>query len=147
MSVNPDLAGRRYELPEPYLVGREHVRSFAKAVLATSPAHLELAAARAAGYPDLVAPHTFPAVLQDAGMQLFLADSGIELSHIVHGEESFEYVRPIVAGDELSATLEIASVKMLGSNAMITAETAVRDAAGELVVTGGATLVVRGDAA
>lgn len=145
--MNPDLQGRRYALPEPYLVGREHVRSFAKAVFAEHPVHLDVAAARKAGYPDLVAPTTFPAVLQDAGMQLFLADSGIELSHIVHGEESFDYVRPIVAGDELGAELEITSVKMLGSNAMVSAETRITDAKGELVLTAGATLVVRGDAA
>lgn len=145
--MNPDLEGRRYALPEPYLVGREHVRSFAKAVFAEHPVHRDLAAARAAGYADLVAPHTFPAVLQDAGMQLFLAESGIELSHIVHGEESFDYVRPIVAGDELTAALTITSVKTLGQNAMISAETAVEDAQGTPVVTVGATLVVRGDAA
>lgn len=145
--MNPDLQGRRYELPEPYLVGREHVRAFAKAVLAEHPVHTDLAAARAAGYADVVAPHTFPAVLQDAGMQRFLADSGIELSHVMHGDESFDYVRPIVAGDELRAALVITSVKMLGQNAMISAETAVEDAEGKPVVTAGATLVVRGDAA
>lgn len=149
MTVNPDLAGRRFELPEPYLVGREHVRAFARAVLADHPTHLDVDAARAAGYPDLVAPSTYPAVLQDAGLQLLLADpeSGIELSHIVHGDEKFAYSRPIVAGDELGAVLEVRSVKSLGGNGMITAATEISDADGAHVVTATATLVVRGDAA
>lgn len=149
MTVNPDLAGRRFELPEPYLVGREHVRAFARAVLADNPTHLDVEAARAAGYPDLVAPSTFPAVLQDAGLQLLLADpeTGIELSHIVHGDEKFTYSRPIVAGDELRAALEVRSVKSLGGNGMITAATEITDADGAHVVTATATLVVRGDAA
>ena len=147
--MNPDLAGRRFELPEPYLVGREHVRAFARAVLADNPTHLDVEAARAAGYPDLVAPSTFPAVLQDAGLQLLLADpeSGIELSHIVHGDEKFTYSRPIVAGDELRAALEVRSVKSLGGIGMITAATEITDAVGAHVVTATATLVVRGDAA
>ncbi|MDO5051882.1 MAG: MaoC family dehydratase N-terminal domain-containing protein [Pseudoclavibacter sp.] len=147
MSVHQDFAGRRYRLPEPYLVGREHLRSFARAVFASSPVHLDPAAARAAGYPDLVAPATFPAVLQDMGLQLFLADSGIELSHIVHGEQAFEYTRPVVAGDELHTELLITSVKPLGGNAMIGADAIVTDARGEHVVTARATLVVRGEAA
>ncbi|KAB1656698.1 MaoC family dehydratase [Pseudoclavibacter chungangensis] len=149
MTVNPDLAGRRFELPEPYLVGREHVRAFARAVLADNPTHLDVEAARAAGYPDLVAPSTFPAVLQDAGLQLLLADpeTGIELSHIVHGDEKFTYSRPIVAGDELRAALEVRSVKSLGGNGMITAATEITDADGAHVVTATATLVVRGDVA
>lgn len=149
MSLDSSLVGRRYELPEPYLVGREHVRSFARAVFATNPIHSELAAARAAGYVDLVAPTTFTAVLQDACMQFFLADpdAGIELSHVVHGDEAFRFTRPIVAGDELGAALEITSIKSLGGNHMVAADTVVTDEQGEHVVTASATLVVRGEAA
>ena len=149
MSVNPDLVGRRFELPEPYLVGREHVRAFARAVLAEHPVHLDPAAARAAGYADVVAPTTFPAVLQDMAMQVFLhdPDAQIELSHIVHGDERFTYSRPIVAGDELHGGLEITSVKALAGNSMVSADTVLTDATGAHIVTASATLVVRGVAA
>lgn len=144
-----ELVGRRYELPEPYLVGREHVRSFARAVFAQHPTHFDRAAARAAGYADLVAPATFPAVLQDAGLQLLLADpdAGIELQRVVHGDERFVYSRPIVAGDELSARLEVTSVKALGGNRLLAADTVITDAAGGHVVTATASLVIRGEAA
>ena len=147
--MNPELQGKQYPPAAPYLVGREKVREFARAVQATHPEHLDVEAARAAGHADLIAPPTFPIVVQQRTWDQLLDDptAGVVLERIVHGDQRFTATRPIVAGDELSATLEIASVKTLGSNAMITAETAVRDAAGELVVTGGATLVVRGDAA
>ncbi|GGA69639.1 hypothetical protein GCM10011490_20320 [Pseudoclavibacter endophyticus] len=149
MSDSQGLVGRRYELPEPYLVGREHVRAMARALFATNRIHLEVEAARAAGYADVVAPTTFPAVLQDACMQLFLADpdAGIELQNVVHGDEGFRYERPIVAGDELRAVLEITSIKSLGGNSMIAADTVVTDADGGHVVTATATLVVRGEVA
>ena len=146
MTVNPQLVGRRYELAEPYLVGREHVRDFARAVQATSPIHTDLAAARAAGYADLVAPATYGAVLQDRAMQLMLADDLVdfELKQVVHGDERFTFVRHIVAGDELRAELEVTGVRALGANAMLTAATTFRDADGEVVVTGTATLVIGG---
>ena len=54
MSVNPQLVGRVFAPTEPYLVGREKVREFSRAVFATSPLSLDVAAARAAGYSDLV---------------------------------------------------------------------------------------------
>ena len=62
--MNPELAGRAYPPTEPYLVGREKIREFASAVQATDPAHFDVAAARAAGHDDLVAPPTFSIVVQ-----------------------------------------------------------------------------------
>ncbi|NLT27204.1 MAG: MaoC family dehydratase [Microbacteriaceae bacterium] len=148
MTVNPELVGRRFRLPEPYLVGREHVREFARAVLATSPVHFDVEAARAAGYADVVAPATYSAVLQDRAMQLLLADELVdfELKQIVHGDERFTFARQIVAGDELTAELEVTGVRALGANSMISAATTVADAEGATVVTGTATLVVGGSA-
>lgn len=72
-------------------------------------------------------------------------DAGIDFSRVVHGEQSFTYDRPIVAGDELTATLTVTGVKTLGGNAMVTAQSTMNDAEGEHVVTATSTLVVRGD--
>ena len=57
----------------------------------------------------------------------------------------FTYSRPIVAGDELTATLTVSSVKTLGGNSMVTADSVITDASGAHVVTAISTLVVRGD--
>jgi acyl dehydratase len=146
--VNPEIQGRVYPPTAPYLVGREKVREFARAVFATNPVNLDADAARAAGHADVVAPPTFPVVVQEATLAQLLADpdAGIDFSRVVHGEQRFSYTRPIVAGDELTATLTVTSVKTLGGNAMVTAESAITDASGAHVVTAISTLVVRGDA-
>ena len=148
VTVNPELVGKRFALPEPYLVGREHVREFARAVQATSPIHFDVDAARAAGYADLVAPATYSAVLQDRAMQLMLADELVDfkLKQIVHGDERFSFARQIVAGDELTTELEITGIRALGANAMLSAATTVTAADGIPVVTGTATLVIGGSA-
>ena len=145
--MNPELQGRVFAPTPPYLVGREKVREFARAVLADSPLSLDVAAARAAGYTDLVAPPTFPVVVQELTLQQLLSepDAGIDFSRVVHGDQRFTYSRPVVAGDELTATLTVASVKTLGPHAMVTAESVMVDAGGAHVVTATSTLVVRGD--
>jgi len=131
----------------PYLVGREKIREFARAVFATSPINTDTDAAKAAGYADVVAPPTFPVVVQELTLQQLLAepDAGIDFSRVVHGEQRFTYTRPIVAGDELTATLSVTSIKTLGGNSMVTASSEIVDADGEHVVTAVSTLVVRGD--
>ncbi|AXH35109.1 MaoC family dehydratase [Humibacter sp. BT305] len=147
MPVNPDLVGRAFEPVGPYLVGREKVREFARAVFASNPVHDDVAAAQDAGYRDLVAPPTFAVVLQQLALDQLLAsdDTGIDFERVVHGEQRFTSTRPIVAGDELTATLAVTSVKTLGGNAMVTSESEIRDADGEHVVTAISTLVVRGE--
>lgn len=149
MPVNPELVGRVFPPTAPYLVGREKVREFARAVYSANPIHVDPLAARAAGFADVVAPTTFPIVLQDFTLQQLLAEpeSGIVLSRVLHGEQSFHYSRAIVAGDELTATLRVTGIRMMGGNAMITSEADIRDAAGEHVVTAASVLVVGEDEA
>lgn len=147
VSVNLELQGREFPPTPPYLVGREKVREFARAVFATSPISHDVEAAIAAGYSDLVAPPTFPVVVQEATLAQLLAepDAGIDFTRVVHGDQRFTYTRPVVAGDELTATLRVASIKQLGGHSMITAESSIVDASGAHVVTAISTLVVRGD--
>jgi len=145
--VNPELQGRVYPSTEPYLVGREKVREFARAVFATNPINLDPEAARAAGYDDVVAPPTFAVVVQEQALAQLLGDpeAGIDFSRVVHGDQRFTFSRPIVAGDLLTATLSVPSVKTLGGHSIVTAETAVTDDTGALVVTTISALVVRGE--
>ena len=147
MPVNPDIQGRVYPPTEPYLVGREKIREFARAVFAINAINHDPDAARRAGHTDVVAPPTFPVVVQERTLAQLLADedAGIDFSRVVHGEQRFSYTRPVVAGDELTARLTVTSVKSLGGNAMVTAETEITDASGDHVVTATSTLVVRGD--
>lgn len=145
--MNPAIEGKTYPPVAPYLVGREKVREFARAVLATSPLNHDPEAARAAGHADVVAPPTFPVVVQEATLAQLLADphAHIDFTRVVHGEQRFTYTRPIVAGDELTARLTVTAIRSLGGNDMVTASTDIVDAAGRHVVTATSSLVVRGE--
>ena len=147
MAVNDNIVGKAYPTLAPYLVGREKIREFASAVMSRDPLHSDVDAARGAGYPDLVAPPTFPVVLQEKALQILLSDpdAGIDYSRIVHGDQRFDYTRPIVAGDELTTTVEVTKVQSLGGHTMVTSESRIADSAGHHVVTATSTLVVRGD--
>ena len=150
--VNVEIQGKVYAPTAPYLVGREKVREFARAVLSEAALHHDPEAARAAGYSDVVAPPTFAIVVQDATLQqlLFDEEAAVDFSRVVHGDQRFTYSRPIVAGDELTGVMTVTSVKQLGGNSMVTSSTEVSDATGAHVVTAISTLVVRaaeGDAA
>jgi acyl dehydratase len=145
--VNPEIVGREFPPTSPYLVGREKVREFARAVFADDPQHSDPAAAQALGYADVVAPPTFAMVVQDLTLQQLLAepDSGIELSRVLHAEQRFRYTRPIVAGDELTAKLAVTGIRTLGGNAMVTSDAEIRDAEGGHVVTATSVLLVGSD--
>jgi len=142
--VNPELVGRDFAPTTPYLVGREKVREFARAVFADDPQHIDPAAARALGYADVVAPPTFAIVVTDATLQQLLAepDSGIVLQNVLHAEQKFRYSRPIVAGDELTAKLAVTGIRAMGAAAMVTSESEITDAAGDHVVTATSILLV-----
>ncbi len=142
--MNNDLVGREFPPTAPYLVGREKVREFARAVFADAPLHTDVEAARELGYADVVAPPTFAMVVQDHTLQQLLAepDSGIVLSRTIHAEQRFQYTRPIVAGDELTGRLRVTGIRALGGNAMITSEAEITDAGGAHVVTATSVLLV-----
>ena len=144
--VNPNVEGKSYPETAPYLVGREKIREFAHAVKSTSPINLDVFAAQAGGYSDVVAPPTFAVVIQERSLATVLSDkdADIDFSRVVHGDQRFVHTRPIVAGDVLTSVLTVASVKSLGAHAMVTFETKIHDAAKELVCTAISTLVVRG---
>jgi acyl dehydratase len=143
--VNPEIQGKRYPRTESYLVGREKVREFARAVMA-GPECLDVDKAKALGYKDLVVPPTFPVVIQEQSLKLVLSDpqAQIDFSRVVHGDQRFVYQKPIVAGDLLTSELTVASVKTLGGNHMVTFETEIFDEQNSLVCTAISTLVVRG---
>ena len=148
MAVNEAIVGKTYPPLQPYLVGREKVREFAQAVQSSSEANLDPDAAQGPGFSDVVAPPTFTVILQERALQLLLEDpeAGIDYSRIVHGDQSFDYSRPIVAGDELHASVTVTKVQSLGGHSMVTSETRVNDADGQHLVTATSSLVVRGDA-
>lgn len=147
MAVDVSYAGRTYAPTEPYAVGREHVREFARAVQAAHPAHHDVEAARSLGYPDVVAPPTFAVVVAQRAEAQLIEDeaAGIDFSRVVHAEERFTHHRPIHAGDELVTVLHVDSITERAGLAMVTTRCEIQGADGESVATVVSTLAVRGE--
>lgn len=146
MAINRDYAGRVFPVSEPYEVSRVKIAEFAAAIGDPNPVYRDRAAAQAAGYPDVVAPPTFPIVITMAGSGAALGDPGLGLNYamVVHGEQRFTYTRPLVAGDVVTAQVTLADIRDAGRNVMLTTSTDVATVAGELVCRAVATIVERG---
>ncbi len=148
MPLDPSFVGRSWPSTPPYLVGREKIREFATAIGATDAAHHDPEVARAAGYPDVVAPPTFPVVITMAASRQIIADPalGLDYSRVVHGDQRFAYTRPVVAGDALVCVNTVDEITSRGGHDFITTRTEVSTEAGEPVVTVWSKLVQRGEA-
>jgi len=146
VAINPEFIGRTYPPTQSYSVGREKIREFASALGETSPCFFNLDSARQLGYPDLVAPPTFAVVAtMKAGEQVvFDPELALDYTRVVHGEQRFVQHRPIFAGDELTSTVSVDSIRSAAGNDMITVKTQLHSTGGELVSTVYSLLVSRG---
>jgi acyl dehydratase len=142
--LDASLTGRTYPPTPPYRVGREKIREFADAIGAGDPAHRDPAAARALGHPDVVAPPTFPIALTLPAGQPIIDALGIDLAHVVHGDQRFAHTRPVVAGDELTCVCTVEEIMSRGGHDFLTLRTDVSDATGAPVVSAWTRLVIRG---
>ena len=149
MPLSQSFAGRTYPPTPPYQVGREKIREFSSAIGANDPLHHEVEAAKAAGYPDLVAPPTFLAVLTMRVLTDLVLDPdlGVDYSRVVHGDQRFVYQRPIVAGDELVVVNRIEEVMNRAGNDFLNIRQEVHTTGGEPVATVWHKTVVRGETA
>jgi len=108
----------------------------------------DVAAAREAGYDDIIATATFPVTFTlDVMGDFVTADPvNIDWSLVVHGDQRFQAHRPIVAGDLITTVLTIEDLKTMAGNDMVTLRADLTDVAGAPVGTVWTTLVQRGDA-
>lgn len=148
MGINKDYIGRIFRATAPYEVCRVKIAEFAEAIGDPNPVFRDRAAAQAAGYPDVIAPPTFAIVISMAASGMAVGDPGLGLNYamVVHGDQRFEYSRPLRAGDVVTAQSTIAGIREAGSITVLTTETQIRTVDGEHVCTGFATLVERGAA-
>ena len=70
------------------------------------------AAAKAAGLPGLLAPPTFPFMLEIDALELvdFVSLLGEPIGKLLHGEENFTYHGPIYAGEEITVSKKITDI-------------------------------------
>ena len=148
MPMDQSFVGRSWPPTEPYVVGREKIREFARAIGATEAEYHDPEAAKALGYPDVVAPPTFPFAITMAASRQVVNDPalGLDYSRVVHGDQRFAYTRPVVAGDVLVCVNSVDEITSRGGHEFITTRTQVSTEGGEPVVTVWSKLVQRGEA-
>ncbi len=75
----------------------------------TNPVYTDPEAAKALGYPDVIAPPTFvfSITFRAAGRVVEDPQLGLDYSRVVHGDQKFAYARPVRAGDRLTVTSTI----------------------------------------
>jgi hypothetical protein len=134
MPLDPELAGRTFAPTPPYVVSREKIAEFSRAIRSDPVDGGD------------TAPLTFSVVVAFKAMTALLTDPdvGIDLHNIVHGDQRFDQTRPVRAGDELVATLTVDSLRAAAGMEMISTRTEITSTAGEHVATAHALLLHRG---
>ncbi len=145
MPVNTKAIGKTYA-PVVYAVGREKIREYARAVGETNPVHLDVEAARGAGYADVVGPPMFAVVYSAPAVAPPILDPEVELNlaMMVHGGQEFVWGAPVVAGDEITTTASVKDISEDDGRGYYVFESLSANQRGEEVCRGTWTNIVRG---
>lgn len=147
MALNQSLKGKEYQEVS-LTVERDQVVQFDDAVGEDNPVFRDPEAAKSAGFAEQVAPPTFVTKVQIMSSAQVVLDQELGLNYmmVVHGEQEFEWRRPVVVGDVLTAVPRIADIYAKGPNEFLIIEAEVKDASGEMVAVSRTTLLSRGTA-
>jgi acyl dehydratase len=133
-------AGRSYPPTPIYEITAAKIAEFAAALGDDNPAYK--------GDSPLAPPTLVATIAFAAWDQMFTdPDLELELRRIIHADQRFSYVRPLRAGDRVTATLTIDKVRTRGTTEMLSCSIAVHDVAGDLTCTAASTLLHSRDAA
>ena len=145
--MNQSLKGKEYQQVS-FTVDRDRVLQFADAIGEDNPVFRDAEAARALGYPGQIAPPTFATVMQimTSGQAVLDPELGLNYALVVHGEQEYEWQRPLLVGETLRATPRIADIYSRGPNEFLVIEAEIEDEAGNAVGLSRSTLLSRGTA-
>ncbi|NUB92600.1 MaoC family dehydratase N-terminal domain-containing protein [Haloterrigena sp. SYSU A121-1] len=132
---------------EAFRIERGKVEEFARAITESDPLFRDASVARDRGYEAVPAPLTYAQVsrfpryrpdgLEGQGKGF---DLGFRPEYVLHGEQAYEYERPLLVGDVLTGTTTLSDVYQrdggrAGSMTFAVYETEYRDESGGLVLT------------
>jgi len=121
------------------------IREFARAIKDDNPLYFDEAHAKSVA-GGVMPPPTFTmtqAFWEEPGNRI---DLGLDMRRVLHGEQEFEYVKPIYAGDTLTSQGKIASVekrpgKRGGEMTLVTLETEYKNQRGEVCLYSRSTII------
>ncbi|MBN8937875.1 MAG: MaoC family dehydratase N-terminal domain-containing protein [Rhizobiales bacterium] len=145
--VDQSAVGRSFT-PVTARVEPGRLRYFFNTIGERNPVYRDAKAAEAAGYAGVPIPPTYLFCLEmmdnDKPFE-FLEALNIDLSRVLHGEQSFSYHAPVVVGDTLTFQSEVTDVtdKKGGALTFVGVRTKVTNQAGRHVADTTRTIVVR----
>ena len=143
MALKTDIRGMVWRYPDYFVVGREQLREFARAIKCDERAYFDEEAAAELGYDAIIAPMTFVSIFAKYVQLDFFrnVDIGMETMQIVQVDQRFVFYKPILAGDKLWARMEINSVdERFGADIVVTKNICTNDE-GEVVLEAYTTLM------
>ncbi|HSI79677.1 MAG TPA: MaoC family dehydratase N-terminal domain-containing protein [Solirubrobacterales bacterium] len=145
MPVNTDAIGKRWP-GSSFAVEAERIRRYADAIGEPSPVHRDAAAAREAGFRDLVAPPMFCVVYSAPALGQALVDPEVEMNFaaMVHGGQEFAWGEPVCAGDEITTDATCKEISERRGMGFYVFESVSRNQDGAETVRGTWTNIVRG---
>jgi hypothetical protein len=90
-------------------------------------------------------PATFATVAEFAVMPQIAADAelGLDFSRVLHGNQEYEFQRPLREGETLQVRCRLGSIRVLGGNAFLVIVTELVETGGDVVCTARSTLIER----
>jgi acyl dehydratase len=143
--IDQKFIGKEYPVTE-YEIGREKMKEYAVAIGDMNPMYQDREAGKKSKYGDNIAPPNFAAVynLMGCAQMFFDPELKLNMGMLVHGEQDFEFVKPVKPGDVITTTGKIVDIMAKGDNDLIVFEGRSTNQDGELVTIGRATFVIRG---
>ena len=145
------LVGESRVTVENFRIERGKVAEFARAITDPNPVFRDERVARDRGYDRIPAPLTFSRVsrfprYRADDVERYGFDLGLQREYVLHGEQAYEYERPLQVGDVLTGTTTLADVYQrdggrAGTMTFAVFETTYRDRDGDLVLTDRATAI------
>jgi len=143
--ANKELVGKETAVVTAEVTAAETI-PFARALGDLNPLYVDEASARESSYGGLLAPPTFPVTLAAGNMDpdLFF-ELELNFASIVHGEQEFEYFRPLRVGEKVTIKGRVADITekqgRSGPIDVVVLETSGFDEQGEKIYTARMTLV------
>ncbi len=143
--MNSKCLGKKYG-PFFYKAAFEKMREFSLAVKDDNSIFAERSLSASAPYEEAIAHPLFCACFNQKPLSVAVRDPelGIDLAKLLHGEQEFEFHKPVTDGMELLTEGEIAKIWRKDRYNFMQIESVTRDKCGDKVVTGRYTVLMVG---
>jgi len=97
---------------QPFTVERGKIKEFAMAIGDDNPIYYDVEKAKEQGFRDIPIPPTFPTVMEmwsGLDFETLIRELDLDPLMVLHGEQEYEYLEDICAGDEITCTAKVIS--------------------------------------